>query len=100
MDLEQHFSGECTCRTTNSDMTAASLLSVAFTDLRTSANRNPTPEFNASSLVACNVEIESNICYQSVCLEQRSDCRGPNLKNCRHERARGCGAPVTCAVRG
>src|ERR1700682_3002750 len=51
-------------------------------------------------LVACNVEIESNICYQSVCLEQRSDCRGPNLRNCRHERARGCCAPVTCAVRG
>src|ERR1700682_2086146 len=51
-------------------------------------------------LVACNVEIESNICYQSVCLEQRSDCRGPNLRNCRDERARGCCAPVTCAVRG
>ena len=51
-------------------------------------------------LVACNVEIESNICYQSVCLEQRSDCRGPKLRNCRHERARGCCAPVTCAVRG
>jgi hypothetical protein len=26
------------------------LLAVPFTDLRTSANRNPTPEFNASSL--------------------------------------------------
>ena len=54
----------------------------------------------ANLLVACNVEIESNICYQSVCLEQRSDCRGPNLRNCGHERARGCCAPVTCAVRG
>src|SRR6266481_9958159 len=40
-------------------------------------------------LVAGNVEIESDICYQLVCLEQRSDCRGPNLRNCRHERARG-----------
>ena len=67
---------------------------------RFEAEYQPTGTAKRSELVACNVEIESSICYQSVCLEQRSDCRGSNLRNCRHERARGCCAPVTCAVRG
>src|SRR5258708_10049524 len=29
-----------------------------------------------TALVACYPEIEKNLCYESVCLEQRSDCRG------------------------
>jgi hypothetical protein len=51
-------------------------------------------------LVACNIENDSKICYQSACLEQLSDCRGPKLRNFVRECARGCFAPVTCGGRG
>jgi hypothetical protein len=53
-----------------------------------------------SPLVACNIENDSKVCYQSACLEQLSDCRGPKLRNCVRECARGCFAPVTCGGRG
>ncbi len=58
------------------------------------------PVVDEDRLVACNIEIDSRICYQSACLEQPSDCRGPNLKNFVRECARGCCARVTCAARG
>ncbi len=57
-------------------------------------------EKSLERLVLCNIEIESRICYESVCLEQPSDCRGPSIRNCRRECVRGCCAPVTCAARG
>ena len=51
-------------------------------------------------LVACNIENDSKVCYQSACLEQPLDCRGPKLRNFVRECARGCFAPVTCGGRG
>ena len=51
-------------------------------------------------LVACNIENDSEVCYQSACLEQLSDCRDPKLRNCARECARGRCAPETCAARG
>lgn len=51
-------------------------------------------------LVTCNIENDSKVCYQSACLEQLSDCRGPKLRNFVRECARGCFAPVTCGGRG
>jgi hypothetical protein len=56
------------------------------------------PEFDA--LVVCNIEIDSEIRYQSAWLEQPSDCHGPSIRNCKREFARGCCAPVTRAARG
>jgi hypothetical protein len=56
--------------------------------------------FNSVELVDCNIEIDSEICYQSACLEQPSDCRGLSIRNCKRECARGCCAPVTDAARG
>jgi hypothetical protein len=51
-------------------------------------------------LVVCNIEIDSEIRYQSAWLEQPSDCHGPSIRNCKREFARGCCAPVTRAARG
>jgi hypothetical protein len=51
-------------------------------------------------LVACNIENDSKVCYQSACLEQLSDCRDPKLRNFVRECGRGCFAPVTCGGRG
>jgi hypothetical protein len=52
------------------------------------------------NLVVCNIESDSNICYQWACLEQPSDCRGLSIKNYKREFARGCCAPVTDDARG
>jgi hypothetical protein len=51
-------------------------------------------------LVVCNIENDSKVCYQSACLEQLSDCRGPKLRNFVRACGRGCFAPVTCGGRG
>ena len=62
--------------------------------------RNSFRFFAAALLVACNIENDSEVCYQSACLEQLSDCRDPKLRNCARECARGRCAPETCAARG
>src|SRR5271166_6463183 len=48
----------------------------------------------APKLVACNIEMDSRICYPLACLERPSDCHGPSTRNCRRECARGCCVPV------
>src|ERR1700736_5686875 len=60
----------------------------------------PALKSHIAQLVACNIENDSKVCYQSACLEQLSDCRDPKLRNFVRECARGCFAPVTCGGRG
>jgi hypothetical protein len=69
-------------------------------DARDPADRRGVLHLRPVKLVACNIENDSRVCYQSACLEQFSDYRGPKLRNFVRECARGCCASVTCGGRG
>ena len=68
-------------------------------DLGTNENAD-VGRYDMQALVACNIESDSKVCYQSACREQLFDCRSPKLRNFARECARGCFAPVTCGGRG
>ena len=51
-------------------------------------------------LVACNVEIDSSVCYQATCLILQSDLPHPSDESCVHESGHKCFGPATCGAPG